>query len=510
MKRSPVVVALAIALTAVTAACGSGDDSPDNPTTDPAAAIRLAHRTGVASWDIAKSRSGPETPILGLVYDRLVNLQPNGDPAPGLAESWEFGDGGRTLTLKLRGGVTFTDGTPFDASVVKANLERQKTLEGSTVSASLANIESVEATDPNTAVVRQKKADAALVMLLADRFGMMMSPKTITGTADVTEPVGTGPFTLESQTPQASYVFARNDTYWNKDRFKVAKVEITVLEDATARLNALRSGQVDAGLVDANQIDEVKSLAGKSVLPYQGISVRAIWVNQDLVPAFKDPKVRQALNYAIDRKSIVSGLAFGYGEPAYQLVPKISRAHDASIAEPFAYDPDKAKALLAEAGYANGLSFEFGVQPPFAREAEAIQQQWAEVGVQVKITQIASFALGEALWTKKTIPAGLATWAGRLDPGFSYALNNLPGAPQNPGNFADPQTVALIDAAQAELDPDARTAKLQELARHLATDPQGTWPVFFPQEGLVHDQKVVGLENWSDGFPHLENVGVGN
>jgi peptide/nickel transport system substrate-binding protein len=506
MKRRPVAIALSIALTAVAAACGSGDDDT-NQDTD-AGTIRITHRTGVASWDIAKSRSGPETPILGLVYDRLINLEPNGDPAPGLAESWEFGEGGQLLTLKLRDSVTFTDGAAFDSSVVKANLERQKTVEGSTVSASLANITAIEAPDPSTVTIRQTNPDAALVMLLADRFGMMMSPQSISGSGEITEPVGTGPFILRSQTPQASYVLERNDDYWNRDLFKVGQVEITVLEDATARLNALRSGQADAGLVDANQIEEVKGLPGKTVVPYKGIAVRAIWVNQDMVPAFKDLRVRQALNYAIDRKSIVSGLAFGYGEPAFQLIPPISSAHDPSIGEPFPFDPERAKALLAEAGHADGLSFQFGVQPPFAREAEAIQQQWAAVGVQVEITQIASFALGEALWAKKTVPAGLATWAGRLDPGFSYALNNLPGAPQNPGNFADPQAIELIEDARAELDPAARVGKLQAIAKHLATNPQGTWPIFFPQEGLVHDEKVTGLENWSDGFPHLENVSV--
>ena len=510
MKRVLMLV-IAVVMAALTA-CGGGssENSGDKSSgsgakgaVDTDGSIVIAHPTGMAAWDIAQSRGGPETELQGLVYDRLVHVTADGAPSPGLAESWEFGADAKSITFTLKSGVTFTDGTEFDSSVVKANIERLKG-EGTTTAGQLMNITEVQTPDPSTVTFQLANPDTGVLLLMGDRFGMQMSPETFGG--EITEPVGSGMFSLVSQQPGTTYEFTRNDDYWDAEVVQVKDVVVNVVADPKARMNAVRSGQADLTMVDAASVAEAESISNAAVTELPTIGVKTVYLNQALVPEFKDERVRKALSLAIDREAIVSSLLKGVGEPASQMIPPIAPGYNDAL-DGTPRDVDAAKALMEEAGV-TGLSFDLAVQPPDTLQAEALQSQWKEIGVDVKIKTIDSFALGQAVWTDKTEEAGLVTFSGRLDPSFTMALNYLPGAPMNPGNFENAKLSELIKSAQAETDESARFDLLAQATELAAESPQGALPVFTITNGLLAGERLQGVQAHYLGFPRLDGVGV--
>lgn len=500
----------------VAVACGgstssSSDSSSAGSTpaasSDPNARLRFAHYLGANSWDPHLSLGGPDLNLLALVYDTLVHATPNGEAAPGMAQSWESADGGLSLVMKLRSGITFTDGTPFDASAVKANIERAMTVEKTTLKSQLASVAAVEVVDPTTVRFRLKAPNSGLPLVLADRPGMMISPKVLAGDVNKT-PIGSGMFTLKTNQPGQSATFDRNAGYWEPDVVKVAGLDMSVMNDSKTRLNALVSGSIDVAQLDVSQLAEIKSRGLETVT---GIDLRffALELNPTVTPALGDARVRLALSLAIDRAAIVKGLLFGEGSALDQAFPPGVASFNDQIVGAWKHDPTRAKDLLAQAGV-NGLSFTvaIGTDPLQGQVTEAMQAQLKEVGVNIEIRKFDGFGSGNAFWTEKSVAAGMFRVTGTLAPTGTIEKFFVAGAQNNPGNVTSPTVDGLLKQALAEPDPAKQAKILQEASAAMVKEPLGTLPLVQEQIVLGATKKVSGLQSWLAGYPNFTGVGI--
>jgi ABC-type dipeptide transport system, periplasmic component len=506
-RRLTWIPALAAAAALALAGC-SGPATGPEPTVelDETAVITIASQNAVTNWDPAQSVGGPEIGMLKLVYDALVGMSPEMTPEPLLAVSWEASDDAREWTFTLREGVEYSDGTPFDAEVVKANIERYQTHSGSTLAPAIAHIEEIVVLDPLTVRFVLARADVALPALLSERYGMMPSPASFVD-GRIAEPVGTGQFVWVEEQQTVSLTLAKNETSWRADDVHIAGVEVLVMDDAIARFNAFRTGVADLTLVSPDQVEEAMTLPGVQLYSQTLRASRFISINAALYEPFQDPRVRLALNLAIDREGIVEGLLFGQGEPAYQMRPEALAGFNPDLRVSWPYDPERARELLDEAGYET-LEFDFVVVPRFTTEAEAIRSAWAEIGVNITVTPLAGAGAGQALWYEKTAAAGLTGFDGSLDLGLAYTSLFGKTAVKNTGQLVDPRLDELMTQAMAETDLDKRAALFVEMSEVLAANPLSNWPVVYGYDGVVSQEKIVGLSAYQDSFPRLEGVGV--
>ena len=291
----------------------------DDPELDPDGRLTIG-TFAIYPWDPAKQSSGYAITQLALVFDRLVHTAPDGSLVPGLATAWEYSPDGTTLTFDLRDDVTFQDGTPFDAAAVKANIERSQTLEGSSSKADLARIAEVVAVDPQTVELHLASPDATLPAVFSGAAGAMMSPASMADPTVDAHPVGTGMYTLGDYVPASSYSVERWDGYWDPDAVKLAGIDVVSLPDSAARINALRTGEIDIAPVEPSDVETIEQTDGMSV--DRNETLRYVYLAMNLAETPLDNlQVRQAISHAIDRQALVDGPFFGLGTPTAQPWP---------------------------------------------------------------------------------------------------------------------------------------------------------------------------------------------
>ena len=324
------------------------------------------------------------------VLEGLTKINVNGSVTPLLAESWTMDPDGKSYTFKLRKGVKFSDGEAFDSADVKFSFERAKA-EGSTNKAKggvFNNISRIETPDANTVILVLDKADGNFLFRLGENTAVILDPKTAATTA--TQPVGTGPYTLAEWKKGNSITLAKWDGYRDAKNEKLKKVTFRFINDPAARVAALLAGDIDAvPRLDAPQALKqlqadkrftviVGSTAGKGIMT----------INNKKKP-FDDVRVRRALMHAIDRKAFIDGVLEGLAQPiGSHMAPTDGGYVDLTGLYP--YDPEKAKALLKEAGVATPLNVTLTLPPPqYARKGgEVLAAQLAKVGVIAKIENV--------------------------------------------------------------------------------------------------------------------------
>jgi peptide/nickel transport system substrate-binding protein len=456
--RRLTLAALAAALTLVVAACGSGSSSSGGSNASSSGGgkrggtLTLAPLVAAQPWDLKDAGLGNNAQYYQPVYDPLLRLDAKGEPVPNLATKWTYDKTQTKLTLTLKTGVKFTDGTAFDATAVKTNLEHTKT-GANEAAGQLKGIKSVKVVDPTTATVTLAAPDPSFVANLGNVAGMMASPKAIADGSLKKGPVGTGPYTLDAgaTTSGSQYTFARNPSYWNAEAFPFDKIVLKPLTDPTAVLNALRSGQVNGALItNAKNIAPAQS-AGLTVNKITTGDADGVYIwdrGGTIVKALGNVKVRQALNYAFDKTAIVKTAKQGYGEPTTQVFNKATAAYDPSLDSKYSYDPAKAKSLLAEAGYPNG----FDVTVPdlssvFPDAQAAMEQQLRDIGVRVKVDKIPVAQLINALLAGK-YPLSYFSLAS-FRPWDTIVIQLMKTSLWNPLHYDDPKADALIEKAQS-------------------------------------------------------------
>ena len=406
------------------------------------------------------------------LYEPLIRLTDSGEPAPGLAESWTTGADLTTLTLKLRQNVTFHDGSPFNADVAKRNFDRfiaLGTRASGTVVEAVRGIASIDVLGPYEIKLTLKTPNGQMLYHLGGVAGMMASAASLTegAYAATFKPIGAGPYRIKSFAANERTVFSRNDAYWNGVAGRPAGFEHHYVPDGRARMNALRSGQGNLALIEPRQIAEAKQ-AGFAVHINEKNSVWTTYVNLSRTQNVAHLKVRQAMMYAVDRQALADALSYGSSKPTLQLFSSRSPAFDPELEKLYSFDQAKARTLLTEAGYKDGvditmLLLNIGEYRPIA---EAYQAMLAEVGIKVKF-DIIDGSLFPAFRRPPTRGDILmARWGGRPDPLQVFQELFGTNGSFNPTGVATPEIDVLIDKAR-RITPDnpERVKLLHQIAR---------------------------------------------
>jgi peptide/nickel transport system substrate-binding protein len=384
-------VALTLSASLLLSACASTAPAPTAATPDGSApaefvrgeVLRLGILQEPLSWDPSQAHVGHLLQPYQAVYDTLILREPDGTLSPMLATEWSYNEDLTELTLELRDDVTFSDGEAFDADAVKANVENFKAGNGRQA-AQLGDVESVTVVDADTVVLELSQPNPAMEYFLSQAAGLMGSPASIGTEGIATLPVGSGPYVMEaaSSVPGSQYVFSAREGYWNADLQKFNRLEMKVLADVTARVNALVSGQIDATLVDARTSGQVEA-AGKTLSANQVDWTGLLLLDRDgkLAPALADVRVRQAINHALDRATMLEQIQLGAGTVTHQVFGPESGAYVDALDERYPYDPAKARKLLSDAGYADGFELTIPTFPGLESIVPLLTQQFADVGI---------------------------------------------------------------------------------------------------------------------------------
>lgn len=341
-----------------------------------------------ATFDPAKQRYAQESAIIRAVLEPLLEFDNDVRLVPCLATSWSTPDACSTWEFKLRPDVIFHDGTPCDAAAVKAHFDRVKDpATGSTRSVYTDQIAAVETPDALTVVFHLNTPNCTFPEQLASSWASIPSPAAFAkyGEQIARNPVGTGPFRFVSWEDDVAIRLERNPTYWNAAEYHIDRLEFHPVPEATTRLILLEQGVLDIADISYKHAHVARRADDLSVQTVSQLSIRYIGFN-NMKPPFNDKRVRQAANHAINRPDMIKYVLFGSGEAARGPIPTALPDFNPDL--PFYdYNPDKARALLAEAGYPDGVDVVMWTteQGEYKDVAEAILGNLHEVGIRVDL-----------------------------------------------------------------------------------------------------------------------------
>jgi len=416
--------------------------------------------------DPANGTLGTDMQFLYNMHDRLIGFDPETlETRPMLATDWKWSDDRLTLTLTLRQGVKFHDGTDFNAEAVKTSLEYFINLDRNQ---DIDDVKKIEVIDEYTVALTTEKPNASLVGNLAERAGMIISPKSIAENPPGQigyKTAGTGPFKLGKHEPGAAVHFERFADYWDQSQPWVDRIEVRVIKNSTSAVSAMMSGQIDyMASVDPINIPALERNPGIRVATEPMLLFGLLNINTGLPPT-DDARVRQAMLMSVDRDAL--GLAV-YGPsvktgPAMLPTPPGYWTSTKELEGSYPYDPQKAKALLAEAGHPNGvevslcINANFGMPAPALKITDILREQMKPAGITLDVTEAASNSVcAEMLSQKKTVNAFLASWSGRIDPVITYALMMGSNSYYNSSQIKYQNADELIEELQATFDPKAQ------------------------------------------------------
>jgi ABC-type transport system substrate-binding protein len=499
-RNALAALAAAVAVSMTAAACSSTPSTSTASTSATSAASgTLNWEWGLpTSWDPVTSSAGWDMHVLGLVYASITTLQPNGNVGPGLATSWTYAPGGKSVTFTLRPGLKFTDGTPLNAEAVAENIHRGQTQANSNIASELSVISKVVVNSPTSFTLGLTQVDYQVPYLLGGKDGMMVSPKAFTTGAGrlPTQPVGAGPFKLTSYVPDSHADLVRNPGYWDASQIHVANFTVQDITEPEEILAALESGQVNVAYIAGNQVAAAKAAGFKiDVIPSEVVNELDI---QTTTPPFNKPDVVKAINYAINRQAILQVQASGYGSTSYQPFPKGFVGYDPALANLYPYDPAKARQLLAAAGYAHGVKITLtNDDPADSSLAEQIQGQLAQAGITASIKDIPEDTATQYLYLDKTIPLAIDGTAGRASPvemlDVLYSQQGLMNVDGKTSTDSPAVTSALAQALTVPITSSSYPGILQNaVATAVQDDPIHIWLYTNPRI-FAYSPKVTGI-----------------
>jgi peptide/nickel transport system substrate-binding protein len=505
VKKLAVAVA-ATAMTMALAACGGGANSGGNGggSSD---TLTLGVIVPASTQSAADARWANESPYMQAVYDSLVRLSPEAEVQPWLATEWTYNDDKTVLTMTLRDDVTFTDGEPFNADAAAQNILRFR--DGTSPNASnLANVKDAKAADEFTLEITLTQPDPALLTYLGQNAGLQESPKAFGASDEKTNPVGSGPYVLDTgkTVVGSKYVYTKNEDYWAPDTVHYDDLVISVLADAQTQTNAIKGGQVTGlNVIDQTTLPQIEG-AGYTAYPHEldwtGLMLldRAGTMN----PALGKLEVRQAINYAIDRDAMLKAVAQGHGTATSQIFPETSPGYDAALDETYPFDPDKARDLLEEAGYPDGFELDMPLlQVGSTTSFDLVKQYLGDVGITVNYTQL---SIQDAI-TAVLAPKYAATFFQlQMDP-TAFQLANFQlteDATWNTFHVADPTVEKLVATIQTadEAEADAATVQLNKYV----VDQAWFDPWYRVEGNFAADANTDVVQQSDNAYPYLWNI----
>ena len=338
------------------------------------------------SFDPAQSLNSCDKADQALIYDTITQLSPTGQLEPGLAQSWDFTPGGTSLTLHLRPNVKFSDGTAVDANAVKASILHNKT---SPLRTSLEVIQSITVSDPLTLTIHlNSPTPADLLYAFNDLDGMVSDPADFATLAK--HPVGSGPYTLVSAT-NSEQVLKKNPGYWDAAAYQPAEIDFVNVATGPPSVAALEAGTIDMTQFEPESLSTVRGDSALGYVLQPSHEFLTIQFRLDTAPV-NNQLVRQAVNYSVNRNEINAVVLDGTGRVADETFsPDQTVAFNASVANEYTYNPGKAKQLLAQAGFAHGVTISMVIPSGVAlteREAALLKNEMAPAGIDLKIVAV--------------------------------------------------------------------------------------------------------------------------
>jgi peptide/nickel transport system substrate-binding protein len=444
----------------------------------------LGHVSDILTLDPGKAYDSRSYKMLYGIYETLVGYKGQADAAgnttysdelvPRLAESWESSPDGFKWTFKLKKGIKFHDGTPFNAQAVKFSLDRAMIMKGGPewyLTACLEPEKSIEVVDDYTVRFNLTAPVATFLPVLAQTVAMIVSPTAVKAHGGV-EPgkvnewmannaAGTGPFRLKERVPSEQVILTVNPDYWGV-KPQINTIVFKVIKESSNLIMLLKAGEIDMILRGLTYKDyaDLEKTAGLKLFKKQE------WGELRFAPcSFKNPpmdnaKVRQALNYAVDKKSIIDKVCYGYAAALDGPIPAGMWGYEKSLS-PFTYDPAKARQLLKEAGFPNGFSVEMGYPEADSERREVamvVQSNLKDAGIDVKLTGYSWPTYLDMYWGG-TLPLLMAKWSPLPDPDFlltSQFHTKNQGKGGNVCFYSNPQVDDLLDKARVEVDRQKR------------------------------------------------------
>ncbi len=436
-----------------------------------------------ASWnDTVPTASG------NAFYDPLIDVSPENKPLPGLAVSWEAKPGATEWVFNLRRGVTFHNGKTFSAddAIYSINMHRGKTKSGA--AGSFSAITDVKKLSDTQIIITLKSADAEFPMVLTD-YHCRMVPA---GTTDFSKAIGTGCFTLESFDPGVRIKGRHFVNSWRTDRGFVDAFDMTVINDSSARMNALISGQVDiVNRVDPKIANLIKAKKNLELVQGRGGWHAVVSLMQDKGSMFENKDLRLAMKYGIDRTQVVKTLFGGFGTVGNDTpIPRSDPYYNPNIAQA-SFDADKAKFHLKKSGFAGGLTMQAS-EAAFngaVDMATLMQASLTKVGLKIDVKKEPADGFWSNVWLKGACVTSY--WAGRSTATQMLDVGYGPTAPWNESHYRNPKFGQLLDSARAELDEPKRKAILFEAQALMSDDVASLVPAFRDTVD-AHNDKVGG------------------
>jgi peptide/nickel transport system substrate-binding protein len=505
--KAALTAVIATAVVAVVSGCGGGGGGASTGASGPpqrGGSVTVANDSEANSLDPTIDDTLAATEVEAELYDPLV-FESGDKFEPALAVSWDHPSPLKYI-FHLRKGVEFQDGTPFNAQAVKWNLDQERAPNsGSSWQQDLAAIKDIKTPDPSTVEIDLSEPYSPLLDVLANRPGYMRSPTAVRKYGDkfASNPVGTGPFKFVEWVKNDHLTLAKNPNYWDKGLPYLDKVIFKPIIDPTSKMNALISGQAD--MVDYVPVNLISKAQGDSSLvteqkPPPPNVVVYMPINTTTAP-FNDPKVRQAVEYGINRDSIVKSVVFGAGEPAKSQLSSTSWGLTDSVPD-IPYDPNRAKQLLGGKQY----NVEIEVPPTYPDVAQIVAQNLGDVGINAKLvrmdwgTLVDNYYKGnyqmqveDLLGETRTDPSGPLN-------GFFFKNGGLNGT-----GYSDATSTKLLNEGLRVEDQSKRAQAYTELQKHAQTTAQYV-PLYHPDTVRAWSDQLGGVTIPLNGFIYLRSV----
>jgi peptide/nickel transport system substrate-binding protein len=361
MRRIPKAFAVPVTgLVLVLAGCTSQTAAGSSPAASSSGGekqqLTLAQTVDFYGWD-PSNQPGFQGWAAEAVWDQLCKTDANGKAQPDLADKFEVTNGNKTFKAHIREGQKFSDGTPVDSAAVKADFDYASKNGGG--QADYKGIK-IETPDANNISITWPEAQGPVIDNKACNPKIM--PASYLAAKKFDKPVGSGPYVLDTaaSTTGSVYMFTKNENHWNAKNYPYKKLVIKVITSDTAAVSALKTGQIDAVLVAQPSVAQVEATPNTKVVKFQGQTTRLLLTDHlgKSIPAIGNLKVRQAINMVFDKAAMAQSLYQGNAEPTAQVFRKGTDAYIDGLQDPYPFDVDKAKALMAEAGYADGFSLQ--------------------------------------------------------------------------------------------------------------------------------------------------------
>lgn len=446
--------------------------------------------------------------VFAAMCDKLVDIAPDLKIVPQLATAWTWDADQKGLTLQLRLGVTFQDGTHFDAASVKFNIERMLTMPDSRRKAELSAVASIEVTAPDLVHLSLKAPFAPLLSVLSDRAGMMVSPTAAAKEGFAAHPVCVGPYAFAERRARDVIRLVKSPQYWNAANYGYSAVTYAYVPDSTVRLARIRAGDMDvAERIAPTDLKTVREDRNLTLSSAPGLAVSHLMISlggvKGVGPLAKDARVRRAFELSLDR-AVINRVAFS-GEYVAddQMLPPSDPFH---VNRPVqGRDVAAAKALLAQAGLSTvavEITFENALTD--ARVAQIVQSMAKDAGFDVKLLPLETASAIER-YLAGNFEVYVGNWSGRGDPDPTlYTFFSCKGG-QNFNRYCNPELDRVLDAARAEGDVDRRKALYVQADTILRADLP-TLPIYHPKWFFAARKSVTGLEVYPDGLLRLQGM----